>query len=151
MLWLRMTRFFWLKISPSWQEMRLGVCTIFVTSGDCEAEFRKLCQNQKCYLRKRYPLLSHWKDYMGFPGGASIEAQKNPPANAEDIKDVCSIPGLGRFLTGRHGSPLQYSCLESPMDKGARWAMVYRVVKEMVKNLPAMQETWVWYLGRNTL
>ena len=44
---------------------------------------------------------------------------KNPPANARDIRDAGSIPGLGRFPAGGHGSPLQHSCLENPMDRGA--------------------------------
>ena len=39
---------------------------------------------------------------------------KNPPANADDKGDVGSIPGPGRSLGGRHGNPLQYSCLENP-------------------------------------
>ena len=39
---------------------------------------------------------------------------KNPPANAEDVRDAGSIPGSGRSPGGRHGSPLQYSCLENP-------------------------------------
>ena len=39
---------------------------------------------------------------------------KNPPANAGDIRDLGSIPGLGRSPRGGHGSPLQYSCLENP-------------------------------------
>ena len=42
---------------------------------------------------------------------------KNLPANAEDIKDSGSIPGLGRSPGGGHGNPLQYSCLENPMDR----------------------------------
>ena len=44
---------------------------------------------------------------------------KNPPANAGDTRDEGSIPGLGRSLGGGNGNPLQYSCLENPMDKGA--------------------------------
>ena len=44
---------------------------------------------------------------------------KNLPANIEDIRDVHSIPGLGRSPGGGHGNPLQYSCLENPMDRGA--------------------------------
>ena len=44
---------------------------------------------------------------------------KNPPANAGDIRDVGSIPGLGRFPGEGHGNPLQYSCLENPVDRGA--------------------------------
>ena len=41
---------------------------------------------------------------------------KNPPANAEDLRDLGSIPGLGRSLGEGHGNPLQYSCLENSMD-----------------------------------
>ena len=44
---------------------------------------------------------------------------KNPPANAGDIKNAGSIPGLGRSPGGRHGNPFQYSCQENPMDRGA--------------------------------
>ena len=47
---------------------------------------------------------------------------KNRPANAEDIKDkrdLGSVPGSGRSPGGGHGNPLQYSCLENPMDRGA--------------------------------
>jgi len=42
---------------------------------------------------------------------------KNPPANAGDVRDVGSILGLGRSLGGGNGNPLQYSCLENPMDR----------------------------------
>ena len=54
---------------------------------------------------------------------------KNPPANARDIKDAGSIPGLGRATGGGHGNPLQYSCLENPMDRGAWWAIVHGVTE----------------------
>jgi len=58
---------------------------------------------------------------------------KNPPANAGDIKDVGSIPGMGRSPGGGHGNPLQYSCLENPMDKGACQATVHRVTKSQTQ------------------
>ena len=54
---------------------------------------------------------------------------KNSPANAGDIRDAGSIPGSGRSLGGGHGNPLQYSCLEKPMDRGAWWAAVCGVSK----------------------
>ena len=54
---------------------------------------------------------------------------KNTPANAGDISDVDLIPGLGRSPGGGHGKPLQYSCLENPMDRGAWQATVDRVAK----------------------
>ena len=50
---------------------------------------------------------------MGFPGGTS---SKEPPANAGDIGDAGSIPESGRSPGGEHGNPLQYSCLENPMN-----------------------------------
>ena len=54
---------------------------------------------------------------------------KNPPANAADIRDRDSVPGSGRFYGRGHGNPLQYSCLENPMDRGAWWPTVHRVAK----------------------
>ena len=54
---------------------------------------------------------------------------KNSSANAGGIIDVSSIPGLGRSPGGGHGNPLQYSCLENAMGRGAWQAMVHRVTK----------------------
>ena len=54
---------------------------------------------------------------------------KNPPANAEDTEDMDLIPGSGRFPGGGNGNPLQYSCLENPMDRGAWWTIVHRFAK----------------------
>ena len=47
---------------------------------------------------------------------------KNLPANAGDLRDLGSIPGLGRSPGGGHGYPLQYSSLENPMDRADWWA-----------------------------
>ena len=44
---------------------------------------------------------------------------KNPPVNAEDVRDVGLIPGSGGSPGGGHGNPLQYSCLENPVDREA--------------------------------
>ena len=60
---------------------------------------------------------------MGFPGGSEV---KNPPAN---VGNPGLIPGLGISPGEGHGNPLQYSCLENPMDRGAWWATVHGVVK----------------------
>ena len=54
---------------------------------------------------------------------------KNPPANVGGIRNVGLIAGLGRSPGGGHGNPLQYSCLENPMDIGAWWATVHGVTK----------------------
>ena len=51
---------------------------------------------------------------------------KNPPANAGDSS---SIPGSGRSPGDRNGIPLQYSCLENPMDRGNWWATVHGIAK----------------------
>ena len=54
---------------------------------------------------------------------------KNPPANVGNIGVAGSIPGLGRSPGGGHSNPLQYSCLENPMDRGAWRAAVHGVAK----------------------
>ena len=54
---------------------------------------------------------------------------KNLPASVRDIRDMGSIPGLGRSPGEGHGNPLQYSCLENPMDRGAWRSMVHRVAE----------------------
>ena len=56
---------------------------------------------------------------------------RNPPANAGDIRDTGSIFGLGRSPGEGNGNPLQYSCLGNPMDRGAWWAKVHGVTKEL--------------------
>ena len=60
---------------------------------------------------------------MGFPGGSVV---KNPPANAGDLG---LIPGSRRSPGGRNGNPLQYFCLENPMDRGAWQAIVPGIAK----------------------
>ena len=55
---------------------------------------------------------------------------KNPPTNAGDLG---SIPGLGRSFGGGHGNPLQYSCLENPMDRGTWRATVHGVAKSQTR------------------
>jgi len=54
---------------------------------------------------------------------------KNPPANAGATRDAVSIPGSGRSPGAGNGNPLQYSCLENPMGRGAWWATVHGVAK----------------------
>ena len=54
-------------------------------------------------------------------------AVKQPPANEGDFRDMGSGSGSGRSSGGGHGNPLQYSCLENPMDRGTWQAMVHRI------------------------
>ena len=60
---------------------------------------------------------------MGFLGSSNGEE------SACNVKDLGSIPGLGRSLGEGNGNPLQCSCLENPMDRGAWWATVHGVAK----------------------
>ena len=64
---------------------------------------------------------------MGFSGGSVV---KNPPAEAGDEGDAGSIPGSGKSPRGGHGNPLQYSCQENPMDRGASQAAVHGGLKK---------------------
>ena len=63
---------------------------------------------------------------MGLPQWLS---SKQSAYNAGAAEDAGLIPGLGRSLGGQHGTPLQYSCLEYPMDRGAWWAVVHMVAE----------------------
>ena len=63
---------------------------------------------------------------MSFPDGST---GKESACNKGDTRDLGWIPGSGRFPGGGDGTPLQYSCLENPMDGGAWWATVDGVVK----------------------
>ena len=58
-----------------------------------------------------------------------VQYVKNQPANARDSRDVSSIPGTGRSPGGGNRNPFQYSCLETPMDRGAWQAVAQRVSK----------------------
>ena len=54
---------------------------------------------------------------------------RNPPTNAGDLRAVGSIPGSGRSSEGGHGTPLQFSCLQNPTDRGTWRALVHRVTR----------------------
>ena len=79
-----------------------------------------------CLRDKKRPAVPNW----GFPGGSVVKKKKkNLSVNARDAGGTGSVPGLRRSLRGGHGNPLQYTCLENPMDRGAWWATVYKVAK----------------------
>ena len=54
---------------------------------------------------------------------------QNLPTNSGDIRDAGSIPGLRKYPGGGHGNPLQYSCLENPIDRGVWGATVHRATQ----------------------
>ena len=84
---------------------------------------------------------------------------KNLPTDAGGVRDVGLIPGLGRSPGGGHGHPLQYSCLENPVGRGAWQATVHRVTKSqtwlnrlsssMILNIPwgmVYRIAWIYLL-----
>ena len=71
---------------------------------------------------------------------------KNPSTRAGDIRDPGSILGSGRSSGGRHGNPLQYSCLENPKDGGAWWATVHRVAESDMTEATQHTSTSEWAL-----
>ena len=75
-------------------------------------------------------ILSHI--YAGFPG--CVSGKEPTSANTGDIRDMGSIPGLWRSPGGGYGNPFPYSCLENPMDRGARWAKVHRLQGRRVRH-----------------
>ena len=58
---------------------------------------------------------------------------KNSPRSVGDVRDMGSIPGLGRSPGGVQGNPLQYLCLENPMDRGTWQASVHRIAKSQTR------------------
>ena len=80
--------------------------------------------NLKNYLSEKSQFAKQYTVYMGFLGGT---CGKNPPAKAEEIRSPGKSPG------GGHGNPLQCSCLESPMDRGAWQATVHRGTQSQTK------------------
>ena len=64
---------------------------------------------------------------LGFPGGSEVKV------SACSVGDLGSIPGLGRSPGEGNGNPLQYSCLENPMDGGPWWATVHGVAKSRTR------------------
>ena len=64
---------------------------------------------------------------------------KNPPAYAGDVRDAVLSPGSGRSPGGEHGNPLQYSCLENPMVRGA-WRTTVRVITRVRRLKPLSKD-----------
>ena len=71
---------------------------------------------------------------------------KNSPAKAGDLRDEGSIPGLGRSPGGGLGNPLQHSCLENPMERGAWQTTIHRVAKSQ----PRLKRPCMHGIGEET-
>ena len=98
--------------------------SLFVSDYSLKDRMRERESPRVTFLSLIYhPLTNHWASQVAL-------VVKNPPANAGDIRDTSLIPGVG------NGNPLQYSCLENPMDRGAMgswWAMVHGVTKSQTQ------------------
>ena len=139
-LWVQHWLNIWKSISVIQLTKELKMKHSRVISIDAEKQFDKI---KHLFLGWEIP----WRRtrlptpvFLGFPG---VSAGKG---SAWQAGHLGSIPGLGRSPGGRHCNPLQYSCLEYPMDRGAWWAIVNRVTKSQTwwKQLsPHTYELWV--------
>ena len=105
--------------------------------------FHFSCEKKRMYLKKSVSLLSLYSSHFckwllqGWAFQVALVVKKLL-ANAGDIRDTGSIPGLGSSLGQGHGNPLQYSCLENPTDRGGWQATVHRAAKSRTSTLPCM-------------
>ena len=110
-LGLWMGRSFWRSILCLWMVLGAGFKAPCSSSHFTEEEIE--CDLQCYWVIHRKSELKPTSIYL------VALVVKNPPANAGDIRDAGLIPGSGRSPGGGHGNPLQHSCLENPMDRGA--------------------------------
>jgi len=83
--------------------------------------------------------------FYGFPGGSEVKA------SARNVGDLGSIPGSERSPGEGNGNPLQYSCLENPMDGGIWWATVHGVTKSrtrLSKRLKRLKYVYISFLEK---
>ena len=80
--------------------------------------------------RTKAPTVTQNLHICCFPGGSE---SKESACNAGATGDSGLIPGSGRFPRGGNGNPLQYSCLENPVNRGAWWAIVHGVAKSWTR------------------
>ena len=127
----------------------------------CSPAHRNMCMwAQACWCKNKITFL------LSSPLQSQVDlVVKNLPANAGDITDLGSVPGLGRPSGGGNGNLLQYSCLENPRDRGASQATFLRVAKSRTKWSDlgctySLQSPFTWimwnvstgpYLSSNTL
>ena len=115
-------------------------------SGNHSTSHLKLCprtNKQRYWLTDHYILWFIWRHmvFCWHPCGAVV---KNPLADAEDVRDVGSVPGLGRSPGVGNGKPLQYSCLDNFVDRDAWQATVHGVTKNWTQLSDwALTRAWV--------
>ena len=136
-------------------------CPCFIQTEHFLEHYYQIIQSNRTFFR---PMLlnSYGSDFSGvlcffsplfFPFGLCCLASqvalvvKSPPACAGHIRDVGLIPGSGRSPGGGHGNPLQYSCLENPMDRRAWWATVQGIPKIETGLKWLSMHAWLWNLS----
>ena len=104
-----------------------------------------------CYIKLVHfiiyiPYISDTIEYLTLTfhwASQAVLVVKKPPASAGHVRHMGLIPGSGRSPRGGHGNPLQYSCLESPMDRGAWWATVCGVAQSRTWLKQLISYTWL--------
>ena len=132
------------QVTP-WRPGQIGVLPAAFTDEETEALSKGLgfwaVETRAEFLQSgSIPALYYYVVNIPSPHVALVV--KNLSANAGDLRDVGSTPESGRSLGEGHGSPLQYSCLENPMDRGVWRATVHRVSKS---------QTWMKWLSMHIL
>ena len=123
-----------------WQPFTRSVCCFLLKESESESEVSQnfsecspfylqliRCEVGQCFKSLFTALGTGWC----FQGGPSV---KNLPSNARDVRDIGLIPASGRSPGEGQGNPLQYCCLENPMNRGAWRATVYWVPKNRLKS-----------------
>ena len=133
-----------------WDALSPGVCMVgfFIPSSFCCKCLLAIDISELFHIKQDFPiptlalpvpfvLLCFTPYHFSLPNILALVV-KNPPANSGDIRDLCSIPVLGRSPGGGDSNPLQYFCLKNPKGRGAWWATIHRV---------AENQTWLRWLS----
>ena len=141
----------WCYFTDEETEARMG---LFICSGHEARRWGNWCLNKwpdfrtqllssplHCTVWRQFlPLLWIRGSSLGWWASQVVPVGKNTHTNVGDIKDTGSVPGSWRSPGGGHGNPLQDSCLENPMDRGAWQAAVHEVGKEFSNKLVSKQQ-----------
>ena len=140
------------RMWPGWDPGSGWVPNILLVCWVTLGKFINLSEAQLLQLVNSLVIIRLLQRLMVFPGGSEVKA------SACNAGDLGSIPGSGRSPGEGNGNPLQYSCLENPMDRGAWWATVHGVTKSWTRLsnfslnvLTHMPALWVWTWVRLSL
>ena len=118
--WLGLPKLYWIKVVRVNILVLFLILELFIIEYDVSGRF----DIYGFYYVEVCSMSTFWRVFL---------VVKNLPANTGDIRDACLIPGWGRYPREGLGNPLQYSCLENPMNRGAWWATIHRVAKSQTQ------------------